>query len=337
MRRTRAALPTTPSKRARSSSSRMWGQYRRLLPKLRRQPFGLQALADEVEAALSTLHPPRAPTRSPGRTGPSRSAATPRDGRRQRHPRLVLRRRTVPRRRRGDRARPPPRRRGSPPHRCRRRIDPAGRRPRRLRRRSSDGSPRSIQALACRRERPDLGRHAPCGDGAPGRRGGGRPRERRDGPGRSRDAGRRPRDRRRGDRHAHARDPGDDGVADPVHGPSGRGLRGARPRDGAGRGRRDRLGEAPRRPRPRVREDRPAEPRAARAPRRAAARLPGGVGGRGSRSWLGARERPGRRPLEASVAAAVVAALQGAHIVRAHDVRPTCGRSRSSCASRPGP
>jgi dihydropteroate synthase len=29
-----------------------WGQYRYLLPKLRRQPFGLHALADEVDAAL---------------------------------------------------------------------------------------------------------------------------------------------------------------------------------------------------------------------------------------------------------------------------------------------
>ncbi|MGB6501799.1 MAG: dihydropteroate synthase, partial [Thermoplasmata archaeon] len=29
-----------------------WGQYRYLLPKLRRQPFGLRGLADEVDAAL---------------------------------------------------------------------------------------------------------------------------------------------------------------------------------------------------------------------------------------------------------------------------------------------
>jgi len=42
-----------------------WGQYRRLLPKLRRQPFQLRALADEVEAALSN-YTQRAPRRVAG-------------------------------------------------------------------------------------------------------------------------------------------------------------------------------------------------------------------------------------------------------------------------------
>ncbi|MCI4360348.1 MAG: dihydropteroate synthase, partial [Thermoplasmata archaeon] len=42
-----------------------WGQYRRLLPKLRRQPFGLKALADEVESALAH-YTQRAPRRIPG-------------------------------------------------------------------------------------------------------------------------------------------------------------------------------------------------------------------------------------------------------------------------------
>jgi len=38
-----------------------WGQYRRLLPKLRRQPFGLKPLADEVDRALRAYvaHGPR--------------------------------------------------------------------------------------------------------------------------------------------------------------------------------------------------------------------------------------------------------------------------------------
>jgi len=41
-----------------------WGQYRRLLPKLRRQPFGLPELADEVDRALRayTTHAPRTVT-----------------------------------------------------------------------------------------------------------------------------------------------------------------------------------------------------------------------------------------------------------------------------------
>jgi dihydropteroate synthase len=42
-----------------------WGQYRRLLPKLRRQPFQLRAIADEVEAALRH-YTQRAPRRIEG-------------------------------------------------------------------------------------------------------------------------------------------------------------------------------------------------------------------------------------------------------------------------------
>ena len=42
-----------------------WGQYRRLLPKLRRQPFQLRAIADEVESALRH-YTQRAPRRVEG-------------------------------------------------------------------------------------------------------------------------------------------------------------------------------------------------------------------------------------------------------------------------------
>jgi dihydropteroate synthase len=42
-----------------------WGQYRRLLPKLRRQPFQLRAIADEVESALRH-YTQRAPRRIEG-------------------------------------------------------------------------------------------------------------------------------------------------------------------------------------------------------------------------------------------------------------------------------
>ncbi|MCI4353884.1 MAG: dihydropteroate synthase, partial [Thermoplasmata archaeon] len=42
-----------------------WGQYRRLLPKLRRQPFQLRPIADAIEAALSH-YTARAPRRVTG-------------------------------------------------------------------------------------------------------------------------------------------------------------------------------------------------------------------------------------------------------------------------------
>ncbi len=42
-----------------------WGQYRRLLPKLRRQPFQLRAIADEIQAALAH-YTARAPRRVEG-------------------------------------------------------------------------------------------------------------------------------------------------------------------------------------------------------------------------------------------------------------------------------